>query len=263
MSNIIENELRVGAFTSSENFRLCGIGSREMTSDELSRHKKINPKSKARTIYHKDTPDSSFYTYVEEKKRENKLRRSLDTGASSKDTAWGTFLEQRVFDLIGFHYNMKSDETKAHPTINGWAGSSDLIVLNKKVSDIKCYGLNKFTQYADCLVKKDINLLRTDFKKEYWQLVSNAVINEVPNAEAILYAPYLSELPEIIEMVENYDGMDQYKYRFIAESTWHELNVIPDDSGYKNLNIFEFEVPKDDIDFLTERVIKAIELRDK
>jgi hypothetical protein len=239
MSNIIENQLRVGAFTSSEIHRLC-------TFDRSGKNE-----------------GEPFFTYVEEKKREKRLKRSLDTGTSTRDTAWGIFLEQRVFEILGFEYSIKSDETKQHPTIKGWAGSSDLIVPNVKVSDIKCYGLNKFTQYADCLAKKDVELLKKDFKKEYWQLVSNSIINQVPNAEVILYAPYQSELPEIVEMVENYDGLDQYKYRFIAESTWHELNVIPDDSEYQNLNIFEFEVPKDDIEFLTERVIKAIELRDR
>ena len=73
--------------------------------------------------------------------------------------------------------------------------------------------------------------------------------------------PYKSELEEIQEMAANYDGLDMWKYRFIYESEWWELSVLPDDSYYKNLNSFEFEVPKDDIDFLTERVELAIKMR--
>ena len=72
--------------------------------------------------------------------------------------------------------------------------------------------------------------------------------------------PYFSELEDIRTMAENYDGGDQWKYRFIVESPDAELPYLPDGGYYKNLNKFEFEVPKEDKDFLTERVELAIEL---
>lgn len=239
MSSIVANKDRVGNFTSSEIHRLC-------TFDRSGKKE-----------------GAPFHTYVEEKQREKRLGRSISTNASSRDTAWGNFIEIRVFELLGFEYKIKSDETFRHPTIEGWTGSPDLIVPNEKVSDIKCYAPNNFSKYADVLLTKDIELLKKENAKEYWQLVSNAIINQVPKAEAILYAPYISEQQEIIEMVENYDGADQYKYRFIAESEWYELPFIPDNSYYKNLIKFEFEVPKEDIEFLTERVQLAIKLRDQ
>lgn len=40
------------------------------------------------------------------------------------------------------------------------------------------------------------------------------------------------------------------------------LAYLPDGGHYKNLNIFRFEVPIADKEFLTERIKKAIALRD-
>ena len=239
MSSIITNKKRVGNFTSSNIYKLC-------TSNRKG-----------------DSFGAPGLTYIKEKRIEKGLGRSLDTGAYSRSIAWGNFMEQRVFDLIGFEHKMRSDETVHHPNIEGWAGSPDTIVPKVKVSDIKCYEPKNFALYAECLEKQDPELFKKDFAKEYWQLVSNAIINEVPKAEAILYMPYKSELEEIQEMAANYDGLDMWKYRFIYESEWWELSVLPDDSYYKNLNSFEFEVPKDDIDFLTERVELAIKMRDE
>ena len=267
MSDIITNHKRVGNFTSSQASRLVGIGTRQMTDDELKEYKLLNPKSQAKTIKHKDTPDSKFYTYVDEKRREKRARRSMQMGAGSRDTAWGNMVEKRVFDLLGFEYKMRSDDTFSHPDILGWTGSPDLVVPEIKVGDIKCFAPDNGTKLAecieDCINLKSYNPLKESYEDIYWQLVSNSEIHKVPKAEIILYMPYISELPEIIEMVENYDGLDQWKYRFITESQWWELPVLPDDSGYKNLNIFEFEVPKEDIEFLTERVQMAIKLRDE
>jgi hypothetical protein len=224
---IATNKIRMANFTSSNIYRLMG------------------------------TP-AVVRTYVEEKRFEQKLKRSLDTGEGSQATAWGTFLEMRVHGLLGLEYQIESNETRIHPFIDRWSGSADLIVKGVKVSDIKCYGLKKFCQYAECLETKDLDLIKKEFPKEYWQLVSNATINEVPNAEAILYLPYYSELPEIREMAQDYDGADQWKYRFITEKENYELSSMPDNSDYKNLNIFEFDVPQKDIDDLTENVLKAI-----
>lgn len=199
-------------------------------------------------------------TYIKEKRMERKLKRSLDTGAFSKDINWGNFMEMRVFNILGLEYQIKSDETKMHQTLPHWSGSADLVVPSVKIAEIKCYGLKKFCEYAEAIESKDIERIKNDFEAEYWQMVSNAIINQVPNAEAILYLPYENEMDEIREMAATYDGEDQFKYRFIAECQDWELSVMPDDSEYKNLNQFEFEVPKEDVEFLTNRVIEATKL---
>jgi hypothetical protein len=200
--------------------------------------------------------------YIEEKNIERKLGRSIATDSYSRDMAWGLFLEQRVFDLLPFGYSLESQTTDMHPTIDCWAGSKDLIVDGVKVSDIKCYQPKNFAQYSDAINEADLDKFKENFPKEYWQLVSNAIINEVPKAEAICYMPYKSEIEAIQHMAGNYSGSDQGKYLFIYSSIdpYPDLAHLPDGGYYKNLNIFEFTVPQDDIDLLTEKVLLARDL---
>lgn len=236
MNTIILNEARVGAFTSSEIWKL-------MTNNKA-----------------KTGMGEKGLTYIEEKKIEKRLGRSLETEAHSRVMAWGTFLESRVFDLLGLEYKITSKETFTHPFIEGWAGSRDLLVEGQKIGEIKCYQLKKFCQYTDAILSKDVTRIREDFPAEYWQMVSNSIISQVPNAEAITYCPYRDELKEIREAAENYPFADQWKYRFIAEAQDHELPFLIEGNHYKNLNVFEFEVPEEDKEALTARVKLALTL---
>ena len=61
-------------------------------------------------------------------------------------------------------------------------------------------------------------------------------------------------------MADNYEGLDQWRYRFIIEVDDRELAHQLEGLFYKNLNQLKFEVPKSDIDLLTERVKLAITL---
>lgn len=237
--SISENKERIGNFTSSEIFKLTTTGKGEYGFG-------------AKAI-----------TYIDEKRIEKRMQRSLSVDFYSQATAWGLFLEMYVFSLLGFEYQISSQDTDLHPTIKGWSGSKDLIVPNVKISDIKCYQPKKFGQYADALIKGDLDEIKKNFPAEYWQLVSNSIINEVDSAEAILFMPYESEIETLREMAENYDGHDQWKYRFIAENDKSALPYLPDNGYYKNLNKFMFKVPQADKDFLTERVEKAIKLLNK
>jgi hypothetical protein len=223
---ITENIARIGNFTSSQIFRLMGTAA-------VSK------------------------TYIEERNLERQLCRSLENEAYSPDMAWGLFLEQRVLDLLGMEYCLSSDQTETHPEIEYWSGSKDLIVIGSKISEIKCFQPKNFAKYTNALLTKDLTLIKKEFPKEYYQLVSNAIINNVPNAEAITYMPYESELEDIREMASNYDGADQWKYRFISERDKSGLAHLPDGGYFKNLNLFEFEVPKEDKEALTERVLEA------
>lgn len=230
---MIENAERIANFTSSQIWKLMKNG------------------KAAGTI------GAPGLTYIEEKRLETRLGRSVSVEAYSKEMAWGTLMEQRVFEMLPFGYELTSQSTTLHPSIGNWSGSKDVIVPGKKIGEIKCYYPKNFAQYADTLMKQSVDLLREEHPEEYWQLVSNAIINQVPVAEAILYCPYYSELEEIREMAANYEGEDQWQYRFIAESPSSWLPYIPDGGYYKNLYTFEFEVPKEDIDALTARVMMA------
>lgn len=244
MESILENELRVGRFTSSQMFRLMGNGK----GDNFS---------------------APFLKYVDEKKREIKLGRSLKVEKSSRATLWGKFLEERVHNLLPLGYELQSNVTIQHPTIKEWVGSPDNINRNASVvADTKCLEPDAFSIYVDLLTKCsncDTKNQATElFKKEdperYWQLVSNSILLGCKFIEAIVYMPYESELLEIRESAADYDNFDQYKYRFITEVGKSELAYLPDNSQYKNLNIFRFEVPKSDKEALTEKVKQAIKL---
>jgi hypothetical protein len=104
---------------------------------------------------------------------------------------------------------------------------------------------------------KGIEAFKSGHEDYYWQLVSNACILGMDFIELIVYMPYESELEEIRIEAENFDGLDQYKYRFIAESSKHQLAYLPDDSEYKNLNIFRFPLDKGDAILLESKVIEA------
>lgn len=203
-------------------------------------------------------------TYIEEKRIEIKLGRSLDLDNYSRAMTWGLFLENRVYSLLSdLSYQLVSKDTIVHKTINRWAGTPDLIVNNKKISDIKCYQPKNFALYTDAILTKDVELLKKEFPQEYWQLVSNAIICNVDYAEAITYMPYKSELNEIREEALNYEGLDMWKYRFIYEEPDDNLPYLPNNGYYKNLNIFTFKVPSKDKLLLTQKVKKATKLLDK
>ena len=202
-------------------------------------------------------------TYIEEKAIERRMMSCLDGGAHTQSLAWGNFMELVVYSILGVQYQISSKETKAHP-VHGkyWSGSKDLFTVDKNgkiesIAEIKCYQKKNFALYTDCILKKDIELLKNDFPKEYWQIVSNCCIDDVEIGEAITYMPYISEYEGIKDMAENYDGIDAWKYKFIRDLPVADLPFIPDGGYYKNINKFAFIVPKEDKDYLEERIIQA------
>src|SRR3954467_9148443 len=112
--SITENKLRIGNFTSSNNFKLLTLAKNGISWGKPA------------------------LTYIEEKNLERKMGVSLETETYTQDMAWGTFLEQRVHNMLGLEYKLSSSETDRHPTIEFWCGSKDLIVAGEKISDIKC-----------------------------------------------------------------------------------------------------------------------------
>lgn len=203
-------------------------------------------------------------TYIEEKAIERKMKSCLDGGAHTQALAWGNFMELVVYSILGVQYQISSKETTPHP-IHGkyWSGSKDLFTVNaqtgkmESIAEIKCYQKKNFALYTDCILQKNIELLKKDFPKEYWQIVSNCCIEGVDIGEAITYMPYVSEYEEIKEMAENYDGADAWKYKFIRDLPVEDLPFLPDNGYYKNINKFAFIVPEEDKKLLEDRVILA------
>ena len=129
---MINNKERIGNFTSSQIYRLM---------------------SKGRGNFSLENTGAAYHSYIEEKRLETRMGRSLGTEVHTQAMAWGKFMEMYVFSLIGIEYKITSLTTDVHPTIERWAGSKDLIVPGVKVSDIKCYQPKKFGEYTDAPIE--------------------------------------------------------------------------------------------------------------
>jgi hypothetical protein len=230
------SDSRTGNFTSSEIVRLMANG-----------------KSKG-------SFGAPYYSYIEEKKMERRLGRSLSDDIFSRPTTWGDLCEGRVFDLLGDEYIPCPKVTLSHPTISCWKGTPDA-TRPETVADIKCpKTLKSFCILVDAWRKGGINMIRDkhdDGDKFYWQLVSNAILTKSKFGELIVYCPYQSELAAIREMASNFDGEKQSRFLWIASAYDDELPFVKDGGYYKNLNVMRFEIPLSDKMALHARVEEA------
>lgn len=197
-------------------------------------------------------------TYIKGKQREILLCRNLQKERQSRPTSWGRLIESRVFNLLGTEYTICSDERDIHPEIERWTGAKDMLT-DTKVCDIKApFSLSVYCDKADIMIKNDVEALKKDFPENYWQLVSNSILTGKPIAELIIYCPYIRELNEIKETLNEYEG----NMNDVAWINWAEDEELPyliEGNYYKNLYKMSWEVSAEDKELLTERVKKAIE----
>jgi hypothetical protein len=139
----------------------------------------------------------------------------------------------------------------------GWNEKNTVIDIKSPIT------LKSFCQLVDPLYNgydgmEAMNIVRDKHKdgdKYYWQLVSNSILNNTRYAELIIGVPYYSEIPKVKMLA---DGNPNCYWIAMAQDD--ELPFLPDDGYYKNLNIIRFEVPQEDKDFLTQKVIEASKL---
>jgi len=235
-----EETLRIGRFTSSQMYRLCA---------SLKSGK----------------PSAAFYTYVEEIKIERMLGRSVKVDVKTRPMRWGSLLEVVLFDLLGLNYSMEHKNTKAHPLYKDfWSGTPDL-VADYKTGEIKCFEPLHFAKLSIALETKDTEIIKDKEPQPYWQSISNSLIYGFDKAEILAYMPYKKELIEIIDKVETTNFLERNNlnpsdYYFLTQDNIDNLPYLPDDSKMSNINSFEFEIPKEDKEFLIERVKLANEL---
>ena len=247
-TEINKSTFRVGAFTSSEIVALMSNG------------KKTGEVGKP------------FFTYVEETNMERRLQRSLTDEVFSRPTTWGNLVENHVFDLLGTSYKECSQETIVHAKYDFWAGSPDAQSFEdggNTICDIKSpLTLKSFCQMVDCIKEglSSIEIMNTireahkDGDKFYYQLVSNAIITNSKYGELIVFLPYRSELSKIRQLATQYDGFEQWKFKWIDNASDDELPWLNEGGYYKNLNKIRFEIPQEDKDKLTSRVLEASKL---
>lgn len=242
MDAILQSEKRLGNFTSSEIHRLVTIDGR-------------TGKWK----------DANALTYINEKKRERRIGRSLDNESFSKACEWGKLLEYYVFqNVLGLEYKFQSQETLTHPTIDCWRGTPDALKYDGdkviSVVDLKCpFTLNSFLDFAECKTMEEIREEHKDGEKYYWQLVSNSILTNNNSAELILFCPREEVIPNIKSFAEEYNGELNLYWLFNAQQ--EELPYIPTGRDfYKSMYKFEFEIPQTDKDFLEEKILWASKL---
>jgi hypothetical protein len=242
---IRENTQRIGNFTSSTIYNLMSVG-----RDGNSFGKPA-------------------LTYIKEKTRERKLLRTISNSTTARPTSWGNLVEKIVLEeILSTEYRVCSQETIAHPSIDCWKGSPDAeryINGNKyAVVDIKCpYTLSSYCDFVDSFERGGIAEFRkehSDGEKYYWQLVSNAILLGVDKAELIIFCPYLEQLESIRNFASNYDGDNQKDYLWIYYSSDNDIPYLVEDGYYKNIYKFEFDIPAEDKQLLTEKVLKAMEV---
>lgn len=264
------NHRRIGRFTSSEIVALIGLGSRDMTDEELKAHKAAFPKSKKTKIEHGFS--DAAWTYIEEKNMERRLGVSLDDEGFARALVWGRHLEQFAFDFTTTSYQLVSDETIVHPMFDTWCGTPD-VFKDDTVGDIKCPLTKKsFCQLVDPIYDgltgiEVMNAIRKgyisrsgvprkghkDGEKFYWQLVSNACLTSKEYAELIVFMPYESQIQEIRESAQN----GQSDHYWIAMAKDGELPFLPERGFYSNINTIRFRVPDEDKKLLQSRVESA------
>lgn len=266
---------RNGNFTSSEIVNLLSTGSRDMTEKELDDYKRDNPKGKKKTI--ECWPGKAAITYLNQCNMERRLGRSLDNELDAKPRNWGKFVEVLLFSLLDGDYTYNSHDTLTHPEFEYWKGTPDGFKMDgtKTVVDAKCpFTLESFCKLVAPLYNNfegmdAMNALRNGFtdktglfqpahndaEKYYWQIVSNACIDDCTHGELIVYCPYESELAVIQAQAIQSGNPSAY---FIANGSSKSLPNIPDNGFYNNINIISFEIPESDKNLLTETVKKAV-----
>jgi len=268
------SEIRNGNFSSSEIIALLSTTSRPMTDDELKAHLEANPKSKKKNI--DAWPGKAAVTYINQCNMERRLGRSLDGELDARATNWGKFVEPLLFQLLDGDYTYNSHDTLVHPLYPFWLGTPDGFKKtgNKTVIDAKCpFTLESFCNLVTPLYEgfEGMDAMRAlidgytdkkglfhsphkDAEKYYWQIVSNACIDDCTHGELVVYCPYESEIKVIQSIAANSGDPSAY---FIANGSTKSLPCIKDDGFYRNINVISFEIPQSDKDYLTEIVVKA------
>lgn len=237
----MDNNLRTKFFTSSQMFRLA-------------------------STLKSGKPGQAFFGYVDEVFGERISHCDSDLEVKAFATKWGSLMEVVLFNLLGIGYKMTHKATLVHSKYSTfWSGTPDLIAEKIKIGEIKSFFPKAFVALSVCLAHKSIDKFRDEFPKEYWQCVSNAILCGLKRAEIIVYMPYEKELLEIIEQIEDsnfleMNGLDPQDYYFMTRSDIKSLPHLPDDSPMSNVNSFEFDIPSEDIIFLTKRVLEAEKL---
>lgn len=226
-------------------------------------------------------PGDTVLNYVSEVNSEIRLGRSIKNDVEAKPLTWGKVLEPLPFEQLPLTYRLSSQETVQHPTILYWTGSPEGNKFDegKTVFEIKCpQTLKSFCRlvdpiYAGLTGMDAMNAIRKDWldpqgvkrkkhddgEKYYWQIVSNAILTDSKFGELIIFVPTKGQLKKVKELADDY-GHATGNLNAVAFIIWAQEDELPwvaVDGFYKNLNVIRFEIPEEDKQLLTEKVLSA------
>lgn len=269
----MDNKKREGRATSSQGSRVCSGGfsykyysnpnNKKATNvfetfEEAKNKKKLEGKGIVKKV---DEIGAAFYTYAEEVASEIFIERSSKTEVKTQSMKWGSLMEVVLFNKLGMGWTMCHKQTILHPKYGHiWSGTPDLIA-DLICAEVKCFEPKNFGLLSMCLAKKDVELLKKKFPKEYWQVISNCIITEKKKAMIIAYMPKLSELEDIIDKISNTDflednGLKVTDYYFMDKENIESLPYLNDDAKIDSIQSFQFDVPEEDVEFMTKRIIE-------
>ncbi len=196
--------------------------------------------------------------YIQDKVFETRLGQRIDTETSAKSTTWGTLAEAWAHSKLDMWWELVSDKTISHESIEFWSGSPDLTRIKdniKTVGDIKCpFTKKSYATLADICISKDLDKFKDEYPLYFWQLISNSVLVKATHAELIITMPYLEELSEIRDLANSANDEDKYQYFWVSAAKDNQLPFLIKGNYYLNSYSLNFQVPGNDVDFLTERI---------
>lgn len=188
--------------------------------------------------------------YIESKRREKILKAPIDLETTARPLSWGKAMEGYLQDThLGIEYELLSIETDVHES-GMFAGTKDFI-KGDTVGDIKCpMTRDSFCDLVEIVEKASVDYFREANPEYYYQIVSNSILTAKEYGELIVFMPYASEIPAIIEYIELIDDFQLQKdVQWVVHEAIERVPHIPDDSDYKNIYKFRFQIPaKDKVD---------------
>lgn len=207
-------------------------------------------------------------TYIEEKRFEQLIGRSLSTEIAAKPTTWGNLCEIYFFSQPGYlplEVEVLNKIRFNHKKLD-WSGAPDGYVGNKVIDLKSPYTLKSFCQLSECMTAADLQKVNHLY---FWQLVSNAILIEqerevkITEAELIVFVPTLAEVPLIQELALTTDLMPEYQRQWIRYAEIDTLPYLTGASTLPNVKKLNFEIIDEWKEQLTERVKLAQELKNK
>lgn len=207
-------------------------------------------------------------TYINQKAIELDLGRGISLPVNKWEMSWGKLWEVWVHWQLGSEYDLIIDKTTINPKLEFHSGSEDFKVKVEGgcIAELKCYQLENFYKFTRCLQKQNIELLKTEFPSEFWQIISNSLIHNTKYGEAIAFMPTEENLIEMRRLVEETDYIekhikdDAFKYRFIVDRPLWDLPFIPSHSDFPSMTKFRFEVSLKDKMDLYKKLLDANKL---